>query len=99
MEQKMAEAAQYPTRSDTFVKSYIKLRTILDSLEVHALRYVLNEKKDGDRVDRAKEVGALLLPILQHLGGVPDLEGECPEGYVNCGGCCVPYQCPEMSEF
>ena len=22
------------------------------------------------------------------------LPGECPDGFVNCGGCCVPYQCP-----
>jgi len=42
---------------------------------------------------REAELEALLRPVLEQLnprGGLRD----CPDGFVPCNGCCVPYPCP-----
>ena len=87
--------------SDDFPKVYMRLRTVLDGLEINALRYCLNETKRSIRKQRAKEIEALLMPIIEKIEGlaVPgENRGGCGDGYQNCGGVCVPYQCPASSE-
>ena len=71
--------------------SYVRLRTILDSLEFGAIRYFLKEPEgQGDRFD---QLNAQLMPIIDWLWK-KDAEIECPAGYIDCHGVCVPYQCP-----
>ena len=84
--------------SGNFPKTYIQLRTVLDGLEITALRYCLKDKDEAGRIERAEEIIRDLMPIIekyqnrmQEGGG----SGECPEGFVNCNGCCVPYPCPD----
>jgi len=86
-----------------FPKEYIRFRTVLDALEVNALRYCLSGTSAAERKRRAAEIEALLMPIIEKVNGRPKkssdvtLPGVCDDGYHNCGGICVPYQCPENS--
>jgi len=79
-----------------FPKVYMRLRTVLDSLEIGTLQYCLQEKNVQKRIKRAEEIEKLIMPIIQKLqeGDNPMLPKACAEGYWNCGGVCVPYQCP-----
>ncbi len=90
-----------------FPEAYIRLRTVLDALEMNALNYILEDKHDAARTNRAAEAEALLRkcykdlfalrePDVQAYGpAMPELSGgNCPSGYHNCDGVCVPYQCP-----
>ena len=107
MEHNLADADQFPETSKSFDKPYIRLRTVLDALEANALHYILKDKNDGVRIERAKEVEGLLMPILRLIGGTPAAKnavsaeaslGGCPDGFHDCGGCCVPYACPESTQ-
>ncbi len=83
--------------SGNFPKTYIQLRTVLDGLEITALRYCLEKKDNAERVKRAEEIIGELMPIIREyqsklrmsVGG-----GVCAEGFFECNGCCVPYPCP-----
>lgn len=96
---------EFSETTKSFDKPYIRLRTVLDALEANALHYILKDKSVEVRIKRAKEIEAFIMPILQLIGGVPDtaghggsanlVSGGCPEGFNDCGGCCVPYACPE----
>lgn len=71
---------------------YVRLRTILDSLELGAIKYFMKESEGkGDRFD---EMSAQLMPIIDWLWS-KDITIECPEGYMDCRGVCVPYPCPD----
>ena len=107
MEHNLADVAQYPGAPNSFDKPYIRLRTVLDALEANALHYILKDKNDGVRIERAKEIESLVMPILQLTGGLPNAGeteaalfagGGCAEGFYNCGGVCVPYACPESTQ-
>jgi hypothetical protein len=83
---------------------YVRLRTLLDSLECGAIRYFLRESHGkGGRMD---ELNDMLMPIIDWVwekgveppyagGGGGEIEISCPEGYVDCQGVCVPYPCPQ----
>jgi hypothetical protein len=90
--------AKTPPKRTTndFQKAYIRLRTVLDGLEIAALQYCLQEETAKERIKHAEEVEALLLPIIAKLKDKPGIPPSfsCAEGYYNCGGVCVPYQCP-----
>ncbi len=90
-----------------FCEAYIRLRTVLDAVEMNALYYVLEDEYDAMRINRAAETEALLRscyeqifklrkPDVQSYGEImPEQpEGDCLPGYHNCGGVCVPYHCP-----
>ena len=91
-----------------FPEAYIRLRTVLDAVEMNALYYVLEDEYDAMRINRAAETEALLRSCYKEifmLRSKADVEsygeimpeqpgGDCPPGYQNCGGCCVPYHCP-----
>ena len=76
-----------------FLPSYARLRTVLDGLEINALRYCLNARDVERRIALAAEIVEALMPLVKRFTlRPPDGEG-CPEGYVDCNGVCVPYQC------
>ncbi len=72
---------------------YVRLRTILDSLEDGSIRYYLANQERPEGNKRFEELESRLMPIIEWLWGG---EGEiiCPPGYFNCQGVCVPYVCP-----
>jgi hypothetical protein len=83
-----------------FLPAYTRLRTVLDGLEINALRYCLRAQSVERRIELALEIAEALMPLVQKYqfkGGPPGNEG-CPEGYVDCNGVCVPYQCAFTGE-
>ncbi len=90
-----------------YPEAYIRLRTVLDALEMNALYYVLEDEYDATRINRAAETEALLRSCYEQIFMLrkPDVQSygeimpeqpaaDCPPGYQNCGGVCVPYHCP-----
>jgi hypothetical protein len=81
-------------------RDYVNLRTMLDSLEVGALRYYLS----GSDLSQPKKFDYLLSklkPLIDELWDrpariKPPLADPCPPGYYNCDGMCVPYECPSF---
>ena len=73
------------------LEAYVRLRTLLDSLECGSIRYLLRQSEGrGGRLD---ELSHRLMPIIDWVWEkAPEI--ECPEGYVDCQGVCVPYPCP-----
>ncbi len=90
-----------PEGTDGFPKAYIRLRTVLDALEMNSLYYVLKPTKQDNklRIARAKEATALLEECYKQIHGlIPKGELQsCPPGYHDCDGMCVPYNCPLIS--
>ena len=93
-------AETYPSNgTGNFPEAYMRLRTVLDALEINALQYCLENKSTETREQRAMEIEAWVMPVIEKInrkmiappggGG-----GGCHDGYHNCGGVCVPYQCP-----
>ncbi len=73
------------------LEAYVRLRTLIDSLECGAIRYLLSESEGkGGRLD---ELSNRLMPIIDWVWK-KGMEIDCPEGYVDCQGVCVPYPCP-----
>lgn len=54
----------YPCPRRPF-KDYAELRTVLDALEIHALRYFLEGENVATRKDRAAEIIKALQPVLE----------------------------------
>ena len=91
--------------------SYVELRTVLDGLELGAIRHYLAGKTAAERRNRSDYVIELLRPIAKQLiqgsaapaaklmafntGGGDVIGGGCPEGLHDCNGVCVAYQCPD----
>ena len=73
-------------------KSYIRLRTLLDALEIGAVRYYMEGESVADRNRRAEELEEQIRPMLAQFN--EHLSQGCPPGLFNCGGCCLPYPCP-----
>jgi hypothetical protein len=76
-------------------KDYTDLRTLLDSLEIGALRYFLGQK--GSQSDKLRYLQDKLKPIADELWGQGAPSIDCPPGYYSCDGMCVPYPCPDLS--
>lgn len=98
-EKTAAAAAKKPTKpqksSNDFSKAYIRLRTVLDAVEIGALQYCLREESATERIKRAEEIEKLLMHVLDKIKDKTTRPtASCAEGYYNCGGVCVPYQCP-----
>ena len=89
-------------------KEYTNLRTLLDSLEIGALRYYLSGT-GLSAPQKFKYLKDKLTPIIDELWkpqginkpGINKLgiDIDCPPGYYECDGCCVPYKCPEISNI
>jgi hypothetical protein len=81
-------------------KDYTNLRTVLDSLEIGALRYFLSGA-GLSQPQKLKYLKDKLMPIIDDLWHQPQksklgIEIDCPPGYYDCDGCCVPYKCPDV---
>ena len=83
-------------------KQYTDLRIMLDSLEVGALRFFLS----GTGMPQGQKytyLQSMLMPVIQQIWAQQQaatksgVDIECPAGYYDCDGCCVPYKCPELS--
>ncbi len=82
-------------KKDNFPQTYIKLRTVLDALEINALRYCLKDTDEAKRIKRAEEIIKDLMPIIEKYQGTMNMGGaECGDGFFRCNGCCIPYPCP-----
>lgn len=83
----------------TNLEEYARLRTILDSLEIGALRYYLNPTDPKVRTERLDYLTTQLMPIVDKIWGPGPArkkkkkDVDCPDGYHDCNGCCVPYPC------
>jgi len=83
----------------TNLEEYAQLRTILDSLEIGALRYYLNPTDPKVRTERLNYLTTQLMPIVDTIWGPGSTKKkkkgliDCPDGYHDCNGCCVPYPC------
>ncbi|HKO99880.1 MAG TPA: hypothetical protein VJU86_23090 [Pyrinomonadaceae bacterium] len=82
-----------PRKKKATIDPYVRLRTILDSLEDGAIRLYLKHQ-DGPRRGKKKfdEIESQLMPVVEWLWGNEEI--LCPPGYNNCDGVCVPYTCP-----
>lgn len=96
--------------SADFPAAYIRLRTLLDGVEMGALRYTMTGDSADERSKRAKRLAEKLEPLAKRirkwleesqsasraLGSVAasDTGEPCPDGFYLCDGCCVPYPCP-----
>ena len=71
---------------------YVQLRTMLDSVVVGALRSYLNaltyEEQQANYAYLYKHLNGIIAKVW-----VKQQETDCPDGYVLCNGCCVPYNC------
>jgi hypothetical protein len=76
---------------------YAELRTILDSLQTGALRYYLEPEDPYVRQRNFDYLYKQLMPIINHVWAI-EKEIECPDGYYECNGCCIPYPCLWGSE-
>ena len=96
---KKAVKKSRPRKSKTNFVQYARLRTILDSLEIGALRYYLYAESVAERTQRFEKLNSALVPIIREVWRLTEgIAPECPDGYIDCGGVCVPYQCV-ASEF
>lgn len=79
------------TKKKHFPTSYMRLRTILDSLVTNTLRHCLDGVDAADCISRMEGIEDELLGMIKQVGG----DAPCDMGYFNCGGVCVPYACFE----
>jgi hypothetical protein len=77
---------------ETNLQQYVELRTILDSVNIGALRFYLNATSHAEQDANFKYLKTELKEISDHVWG-RNKAIECPDGYHDCDGCCVPYNC------
>jgi hypothetical protein len=83
--------------AESVTDPYVRLRTILDSVEDGCIRYYLEFQDSPERNKRFDEISAVLMPVIEFVwGGAAGV--LCPPGYTNCDGVCVPYVCPRDPE-
>jgi len=70
----------------------VRVRTLLDALQMAAVRYYLDGDSTAERICRAEEIERQIRPLLLEFN--QSFGTGCPPGFFNCGGCCVPYRCP-----
>jgi hypothetical protein len=92
---KKSPASSPKGKRGDYRSSYVRLRTVLDAMELAALRFYLSGKTAAERDEAAKKIVPMVMDVISNL--TEEYAEGCPRGYNNCGGCCVPYPCP--SEF
>ena len=95
--------------SEEYLSQYVRLRTALDSLESMSLRYSLSGSSESERIKRFRKIERILKPAIKEINDltVPkpkktakmiymsaESNNNCPPGYCECNGMCVPYDCP-----
>lgn len=86
----------YENISKTEVGQYVQLRTMLDSLQIGALRYYLNatgEERQCNFEYLTNQMEPIIEQTWKSMATAKESQGSCPDGYVDCYGCCVPYNC------
>ena len=78
--------------SGDYRPSYVRLRTLLDALEIASVCYYMEGETTAEKIRRAEEIESQIRPILIEFNR--GFTQGCPPGFYNCGGCCVPYPCP-----
>jgi len=88
----------------TNLEQYAQLRTLLDSLEIGALRYYLDSQDPRLRQQHYDYLIKALKPIINKIWDLSatkkkkSIEADpCPEGMYWCAGCCIPYPCLGIS--
>ncbi len=76
----------------TDLHQYMELRTMLDSVDIGALRYYLNATDHAEQQANYLYLKTKLMEISDHVWDKPH-KVDCPDGYHECNGCCVPYLC------
>jgi hypothetical protein len=67
------------------------------------IRYCLEVDGARGRIKRIREVEKTIMPLIREIQSKLAIApgggggGGCPDGYFDCGGVCVPYQCPKDS--
>jgi hypothetical protein len=84
--------APYGESSGSVCKQYVELRTLLDSLEVGALRYYLDGTTPAEKTKNFDALKPKLMEVIHLVWGSAKTI-RCPAGYNECDGCCVPYIC------
>lgn len=84
-----------PTKEvETNLEQYAELRTILDSVEIGALRFYLNATSQAEQQANFKYLKTALMKISDRVWErKKGIAIDCPDGYIECNGCCVPYKC------
>ena len=87
------------------VPQYVQLRTMLDSVMAGALRFYLDPLEFDKQKENYQFLETHLMAISNRVWHreekakvkmgkrKADPNDPCPDGYYNCGGCCVPYEC------
>ncbi|HMH43339.1 MAG TPA: hypothetical protein VK557_07650 [Pyrinomonadaceae bacterium] len=87
----------------TNLEQYAQLRTLLDSLEIGALRYYLDPQDPRLSQQHYDYLIKALKPIIDKIWDLTatskkkPLADPCPEGMYWCNGCCIPYPCIGIS--
>src|ERR1051325_3616860 len=74
------------TASGDYRPSYVRLRTLLDALEIASVCYYMEGDTAAEKNIRAEEIERLIRPILIQFNR--GFAQGCPPGFYNCGGCC-----------
>ena len=96
-------------KSRKFTSEYIRLRTILDAIEMGSLRFALTGATPEERLKRAEKLIEKLHPVAEKISrwneqgpsaallASRETDDPCPDGYYYCYGVCLPYPCPPES--
>ena len=80
-----------------FLKKYAELRTVMDALDIFAVKYSLAPTTNRERIKKINAVVKDLMPLVKKYGGSPSrssTESGCRPPLCECNGVCVPYDCP-----
>lgn len=77
------------------ISEYVELRTMLDSVVAGSLRFYLDPLQFEKQKENYEFLKKYLMIISDRVWNreKPVAGDPCPDGYFNCGGCCVPYEC------
>ena len=78
------------------ISQYVELRTMLDSVVAGSLRFYLDPlqfEKQKENYEFLKHHLMIISDRVWNREKKPGTSDPCPDGYFNCGGCCVPYEC------
>jgi hypothetical protein len=81
-----------PMLPDSTCPQYVRLRTLLDSVEIGSIRYYLDGTDPWEKNKHFEALEPLLMNVINLVFQGPK-KITCPPGYSNCNGVCVPYQC------
>jgi len=79
-------------------RNHVNIITIYEIGTEPGAHFMATEFIDGEtQPQKLKYLQDQLMPIIEGLWNPVDI--DCPDGYFDCDGCCVPYKCPDLSLF